>query len=259
MAKTGSAQVESKNRRLVSTSGIFKTHRNRMQHKGERESLGRLQLRISPPKRKSQRKNEHRLSKEFSGNIEQAGKHIMERAVSELDTARDELVARTRSTAQEAWSRMQTVDASIYDIAKPLDNEVLELTRKDGTVFNPTLGKRINAYRHFVKREEEVLCGLYGQWSDISRQIDDFARQYLGHSRVRGVVFAPTADDAGFESAEHQNLVTMLKGEKQRVLDIAAAAGEKAMKAVRANEKQLKLENQQRMQEIYDSMFDEGN
>ncbi|KAI4137833.1 MAG: hypothetical protein LQ341_004968 [Variospora aurantia] len=172
-----------------------------------------------------------------SGNLEQARKHIMERAVAELDTTHDELVARTRSTAQEAWSRMQTMDASIHDIARPLDNEVLELTRKDGIVFNSTLGKRMNAYRHYVKREEEVLRGLYGQWSDVSRQIDDFASKYLGHSSEGGVIFAPTADDAEFEFAEHQNLVTMLKGEKQRVLDIAAAAGEKAMKAVRANEK----------------------
>ncbi|KAI4113825.1 MAG: hypothetical protein LQ345_005281 [Seirophora villosa] len=230
-----------------------------MQPTGGRESLARLQVPIPPPKRKREHKNEHRLVKKFSGHVEEARKHIKERAESELNTARDRLVAQIRTTSQEALGKMQKVDASTQDIARPLVNEVLELTRKDGTMFSSTLGKRISAYRHFVKREEEVLYGLCGRWSDLSRQIDDFASRYFGPGRVRSVVCAPATDDAGFETAEHQSLVAMLEQEKMRVLNIAAAAGERARKAVRANEKQLKLENQQRMQEIYDSMFDEGD
>lgn len=163
-------------------------------------------------------------------------KHIEKTTISELDAACNGLVTQTLSIMQSARDRMEEVDANTDNIAKPLSDELLELTRKDGTSITTSLGKRMKAYRELVTREEKTLNELFEQWVEVSRRIDDFGTKHFGPTGVKSLKSKTNADMAECEGGEEQEVVARLAAERKRVLDAAAAAGEKAMKAVRANE-----------------------
>lgn len=129
------------------------------------------------------------------------------------------------------------MDAKTSTITRPLNDEMLELTRKDGTIIKTTLGKRMSAYRKMVTHEGKTLDRLFEQWTEVSKQINDFAAKVFGSEGPRSLMSNPKAAIAGFETVEERQLVAELEAEKKRVQGAAAAAGEKAIEALKANEK----------------------
>lgn len=173
----------------------------------------------------------------FLASVEHSRKYIEGTSTGGLDTTRDGLVAQTRVVLQQARDRTQEVDTKFTALTRPLDDEILELTRKDGTIITTTLGKRMSAYRKMVTHEEKTLNRLFEQWTEVSNRINDFATTLFGSQRARSIMSNPDARIADFEIVEERELAAKLEAEKKRVQDAAAAAGEKAMKAVKANEK----------------------
>ncbi|KAL8944041.1 MAG: hypothetical protein Q9211_000747 [Gyalolechia sp. 1 TL-2023] len=251
--------LEHKKARNVSTSEIFKKHNRNTLVKDGRKRLTGLPLFLRPKKRKSKPKPEHPLSAEFSSAVEDSRKCIEEKNISQLDTARDDLVGQARRVMQHARDRIQEVEDGSNSLQRPLDEEVLELTRKNGTVITTTLGKRMNAYRELVKREEKSLHGLFEQYAEVARQIENFALICFGVSAPEGVLKKPAAGTVEYEDADQRDLVAALEAEKERVRIAAASVSERAVEAMMANEKELKLEDTRRLQQICESMFaDDG-
>ncbi|KAL8926451.1 MAG: hypothetical protein Q9208_002994 [Pyrenodesmia sp. 3 TL-2023] len=245
--------------RTISTSGIFKTHRRHKSPEDGKKSLAGSRLVTLPRLRKRRPKPKHWLSKQFSASVEHSRKHVEGVSTMGLNTARDALVTQTRIVLQEARDRRQEVDIKTGTITRPLTDEMLELTRKDETIIKTTLGKRMNAYRKMVTHEKKTLDRLFEQWAEVLKQINDFAVKVFGSEWPRSLISNPQAAIAGFETVEERQLLAKLEAEKKRVQGAAAAAGEKAMEALKANEKQLKLENQRRMQKFCDGIFDDGD
>lgn len=240
--------------RTISTSGIFRTHRRHKSPEDGKKSLAGSRLVTLPRLRKRRPRPEHWLSKQFSGqyclpgpirtadmlflaSIEHSRKHVEGVSTLGLNTARDALVTQTRIVLQEARDRRQEVDTKTGTITRPLTDEMLELTRKDETIIKTTLGRRMNAYRKMVTHEEKTLDRLFEQWAEVSKQINDFAVKVFGSEWPRSLISNPKAAIAGFETVEERQLLAKLEAEKKRVQGAAAAAGEKAMEALKANEK----------------------
>ncbi|KAI4156589.1 MAG: hypothetical protein L6R39_001099 [Caloplaca ligustica] len=255
MAKTKPThRPDGKQARTISTTGIFKKRESDTTAGGGRKGLVGSGLPPLSKKRKHKLKPEHWLSKEFSGrqsslqkiigadkllleSVEDARKQVESTIISELDSARDGLITQAQSTLRKARDRVQEVDVSTDDMTKPLLDEVLELTRKDGSVITSTLGKRMKAYREMVIREQKTLDALFEQWADVSRQIDDWATKHSGPRDATGIMSNSDTNMAESDTTDQRGLVARLEAERKRVLDAAAAAGEKAMRAVKANEK----------------------
>ena len=171
------------------------------------------------------------------GAVETSRKSIEEKTLSQLDNARDGLIAQARSIMQQARDRMQKVDEHSNTLQKPLKDELLEVTRKNGSITTTTLGKRMGAYREFFNREEKKLEGLFVQWAEVSKQINDFAVEFFGPAALEKFLKDPSAGVPEPENADHRALMAALEAEKKRVQDTALSAGERAIEAMKANEK----------------------
>ncbi|KAL8941063.1 MAG: hypothetical protein Q9216_002471 [Gyalolechia sp. 2 TL-2023] len=248
---------DGKKARNVSTSGIFKKHKGNPSAEDARKGLTRLPRFLRPKKRNSKPKPEHPLSVEFSYTAEDSRKHIDEKNKSQLDTARDGHIGQARRMMQHARDRIQEVDDSSKSLQGPLDDEVLELTRKNGAVVRMTLGKRMNAYRELVQREESTLHGLFEQYAEVSRQIERLALDWFGPSPPEAVLEKPAAETLDFEDKDQRDLAAVLEAEKERVWNAAVLVGERAIEATRANERESKLEDRRRLQQLCESMFAE--
>ncbi|KAL9006417.1 MAG: hypothetical protein Q9188_000822 [Gyalolechia gomerana] len=247
--------LEGKKACSVSTSGIFKKRGGGTLVKSGGKRLTGLPFFLRPKKRKPKPKPEHPLSAEFS--VEDSRKCIEDKNISQLGTARDDLVGQARRIMQHVRERMQEVEDSSNSLQRPLDDEVLEITRKNGAVITTTLGKRMNAYRELVKREEKSLHGLFEQYAEVSRQIENFALNCSGPSALEAVLKKPVAETLEFEDKDQRDLVAALEAEKERVRNAAISVGERAMEAMKANAKELKLEDRRRLQQLCESMFAE--
>ncbi|KAL8738985.1 MAG: hypothetical protein Q9181_000267 [Wetmoreana brouardii] len=260
MAKTRPEHAaKGKEARTVSTSAIFKKHDDRPSHKDGQKRLGALRLFPSPDKGKPNRKSEHPLSVAFSESVEMSRQSIEEKTLSRLDNARDKFVTQTRGIIQQARDRVQEADNSTKDLQKPIDDELLELTRKDGTTITVTLGKRMTAYRKLVNREQERLKELFEQWAEVTKEINSLATKLFGQRGVENFLKDPCAENLGVDDAERRGLMAELEAEKERVRSAALVVGGKAVEAMKASEKDLETKHRTRMLQLCNSIFAEDD
>ena len=135
---------------------------------------------------------------------------------------------------------MQNADNSTKTLLRSLDDELLELTRKDGTVVTMTLGKRIDAYRKLVLREKENLNRLFARWDEVSREINGLAVKFFGAEGVEKILKSGSGDMAElppFVDAEQRALMAEVEAEMERAKVAAAAIGAKAVEAMKTAEK----------------------
>ncbi|KAL8841030.1 MAG: hypothetical protein Q9170_001055 [Blastenia crenularia] len=173
----------------------------------------------------------------LSGGVEQSRASIEKKITFQLNAARDGLATQTRGIVQQAKGRIQEVDDSSKSWQNPLHDELLEFTRKNGSIVTTTLGKRMSTYRDLVRREEKRLHGLHEQYAQVSKRIEDFTTKHLGTMPLESLLKKPTAETPEWEDLDRQNLKAALEAEKRRVEDTASSVGEKAMEAMKANEK----------------------
>ncbi|KAL8784669.1 MAG: hypothetical protein Q9213_003839 [Squamulea squamosa] len=223
----------------ISTSGIFKQHKSHAPLKNGRHHPNGLQsfpiLKSKSSKRKH--KTEHPLSEAFSDAIEHSRQSIENKTKARLDEVRDALITQNRSIMHNARHRIEKVDSSTKDLQRPLDDELLELTRKDGTIVTMTLGKRMDAYRKLINREKENLNKLFEQWQDVSRKINSLASDLFGSEGVESILKGADAELPKLNSAEQRALMAEVEAEKERAQSAAAAIGVKAVKLMRSGEK----------------------
>lgn len=251
--------LEGKKACKVSTSGIFKKRESDTAIKDGHKRLRDLPLFLRPKKRKPKPKPEHPLSAEFSSAVEDSRKCIEEKNTSQLDSARDDLIFQALGTMQHARNRMQQAHDSDKSLQRPLDDELLELTSRNGAVITMTLGKRMNYYRKLVKKEEDKMDGLFEQYAKVSSQIQNMSMNYSGFSALETASKKPRAKTPRFENVDQRDLVAALEAEKERVWKAAGSVGEKAIAAMRANEKELQLQDKRRLQQLCESMFGEDD
>ncbi|KAL8702204.1 MAG: hypothetical protein Q9224_000119 [Gallowayella concinna] len=192
--------------------------------------------------------------------IEDSRQSIDTKTTSRLDAARDALIAQTRTIMQDARDQMQRVDSSSKDLQKPLEDELLEFTRKDGTVITMTLGKRMKAYRKLVDREQENLDSLSAQWQEVSNELSNFIIKLFGPKGVESILGGTDANLAEIDSAQQQALIAQLEAEKERAQIAAAGIGAKAIKMMKQGEKDLTVKHKNNMLQLCNTMFgaDEG-
>ncbi|KAL8660045.1 MAG: hypothetical protein Q9226_000123 [Calogaya cf. arnoldii] len=170
-------------------------------------------------------------------NIEDSRQKIWEGTKARLDDVRDALVSQTHSTMHDLQERMQKDYNTTKDLQRPLDDELLELTRKDGTVITMTLGKRIDAYRKLVNREKQNLNHLFEQWQEVSREINTITTELLGSEGAEDILKGTDVEVLEFDSAEQRALMAELEAEMERARTAAAAIGAKAVKLMQTGEK----------------------
>lgn len=246
--------LKGKKARKSSTSGIFKKHRGNTPVKDSRKRLNGPPFFLRPRKRKPKPKPEHPLSVEFSsvwndllgksnteivmlGAVENSRKCIEKMNTLQLNSARDGLIVQAQGIVQHAQDRIREGDNSNNSLRRPLSDEVLELTQKNGTVITTTLGKRMNAYRELVKREEKRLEGLFEKHAEVSSEIENFALDCFGSTSSELILKNSAAETLKFDNTDQRELAAALEAEKERVQKAADAVGEKAIEAMRANEK----------------------
>ncbi|KAL8853218.1 MAG: hypothetical protein Q9221_001952 [Calogaya cf. arnoldii] len=221
----------------TSTSGISKKHKFHVQLKNGHQHPTGPQYPSVPKSNKRKHRTQHPLSGLFSDNIEDSRQKIWEGTKARLDDVRDALVSQAHSTMHDLQERMQKDYNSTKDLQRPLDDELLELTRKDGTVVTMTLGKRIDAYRKLVNREKQTLNKLFEQWQEVSREINTFTTELFGSESAENILKGTDTEVPGFDSAEQRALMAELDAEMERARTAAAAIGAKAVKLMQTGEK----------------------
>ncbi|KAL8727398.1 MAG: hypothetical protein Q9166_006070 [cf. Caloplaca sp. 2 TL-2023] len=241
----------------VSTSGIFEKLKTHDQLRNGRQRLtGRRSFLVSQSS-KRKRKVQHPLAEAFSGTVEESRRSIENGTKTRLDTVRDALITQNRAILQTARDRSDKADNSSRELQRPLDDELLELTRRDGTVITMTLGKRMNAYRKLVDRERENLNKLFEQWQEVTSEINSFATELFGPKGIESILGNTNAELPVFETADLRALMAQLEAEKDKARAVAAAIGAKAIKAMEAGEKDLTVKHKQNMLQLCNSMFGE--
>ncbi|KAL8953806.1 MAG: hypothetical protein Q9222_000371 [Ikaeria aurantiellina] len=191
--------------------------------------------------------------------VENSRQTIEQNTVSKLSTARDELIAQSRGAFEYARARMQQASNSLDTTLKSCDDEVLELTRRDGTTLTTTLGQRIMTYRKLVSREDEHLKDLFRQRSKVSQQITQLSAELLGPMRDEHTSKSSESEAPGSFAAEKRALMMAMEAEKERVRLAAEKLSREAIQATKASEKDLKTKHQQAMLEICNSLFHEDD
>ncbi|KAL8857314.1 MAG: hypothetical protein Q9178_006080 [Gyalolechia marmorata] len=264
----------------ASTAGIFKQHKSHVPSKDRRQQRPKAlrSVPISKP-HKHKHKTQHPLSEAFSGTqspskslqnpgilnpifpdtIEESRQSIEERTTSRLDTIRDALISQTHSLMHNARERMQNAENSAKALLRSLDDELLELTRKDGTVVTMTLGKRIDAYRKLVLREKENLGRLFARWEEVSSEINGLAVTFFGAEGVEKILKGGSnmAELPDFVDAEQRALMGEVEAEMERAKVAAAAIGAKAVEAMKAAEKELTAKHKNNLLQLCNTMFGE--
>ncbi|KAL8813356.1 MAG: hypothetical protein Q9200_000312 [Gallowayella weberi] len=243
--------------RYVSTSSTFKKYGTHLPIKDNRRYNGLRQFPFSETS-KRKRRTEHPLSEAFSGTIEESRRSIDNQISSRLGTVRDTFIAQTHTVLQETRDQVQKVDSSSKDLQRPLEDELLEFTRKDGTVVTMTLGKRMNAYRKLVDQEKENLDRLSMQWQEVSKEINNFVTQLFGPEGIESILRGGTdAIMVEMDGAEQQALMARLEREKERARIAAAEIGAKAIMMMKQGEKDLTVKHKNNMLQLCHSIFGE--
>ncbi|KAL8874186.1 MAG: hypothetical protein Q9174_000452 [Haloplaca sp. 1 TL-2023] len=173
-----------------------------------------------------------------------------EKSQSRLDNIRDRLITRTQDIMQDAHDCMTQATDSSQDLQKPIEDAVLEFTRKDGTVTTTSLGDRMHAYRRLVNREQKRLDELFTQRAGVQKEIDSLFAELLkpmGSHDLKDLM----AGSPMLDRVAQGKLFEELEAEKQRVKDASEAVGKKAIKAMEAGEKELASKYKQQMQKIW--------
>ena len=138
---------------------------------------------------------------------------------------------------QDARNCLLQATNSSQDLQKPIEDAVLEFTRKDGTVTTTSLGDRMHAYRKMVNREQKRLDELFTQRADVEKSIDYLFAGILGPNDSQVFFKDPKAVAPMPDQVAQERLLEELEAEKQRVKDASEALGKKAIKAMEAGEK----------------------
>ncbi|KAL8757967.1 MAG: hypothetical protein Q9199_001818 [Rusavskia elegans] len=216
-----------------------------------------LQYPSIPKLNQRKQRPQHPLLGAFSENVQESRQKIEEETKARLDDIRDALVCKTHSIVHGLQDRMQKDHNSSKDLQRPLDDELLELTRKDGTVVTMTLGKRIDAYRKLVHREKQNLNRLFEQWQEISREINNLTTEFFGTEGAENVLKGTDMELPEFDSAEHRTLMAQLEAEMERAQAEAAAIGTKAVKLMKTGEKDLTVKHNNKFIQACNTMFGE--
>ncbi|KAL8901542.1 MAG: hypothetical protein Q9192_000486 [Flavoplaca navasiana] len=221
---------------FASTSGIFKKLGADPKSKDGRQRP----LSATKPNKRRHR-TEHPLSSIFTvvaDNVEESRQKIEHGTNARLNNVRDALIAQTLSSISEVRDRKQKVDNSCKDLERPIDDEVLELTRKDGTAVTMTLGKRMDAYRKLLKRENQNLNGLFEQWQEVSKEINSLITDLFGPEGAESILKGGTHTELPeFDSVEHRALMAEMQAEQEKAQAAAVAIGAKAVKLMKTGEK----------------------
>ena len=174
----------------------------------------------------------------ITDNVEESRQKIEQGTSSRLENVRDTLITQTLSSVHEARDRKQMVDNSCKELERPLDDELLEFTRKDGTTVTTTLGKRMDSYWKILEREKQNLGGLFEQWQEVSKEINSLITNLFGPEGADTLLKARTNIELPeFNSAEHRALMAEMQAEKEKAQAAAAAIGAKAVKLMKTGEK----------------------
>ncbi|KAL8928376.1 MAG: hypothetical protein Q9172_000968 [Xanthocarpia lactea] len=245
----------------TSTAGIFKQHKSHVQSKDRRQQRPKALRSVPIPKpHKHKHKTQHPLSEAFSDTIEESRQSIEKRTTSRLNTIRDALISQTHSLMHSARERMQNADNSTKALLRSLDDELLELTHKDGTVVTMTVGKRIDAYRKLLLREKENLNRLFARWEEVSSEINGLAMTFFGAEGVEKILKGGSGDKAelpDFVDVEQRALMVEVETELERAEVAAAAIGARAVEAMKTAEKELTIKHKHNMLQLCNSMFGE--
>lgn len=172
-----------------------------------------------------------------SENIEESRQRIEKQTTARLATVRDDLVTEMHTIVQDARDQTQRIDSSSEDVQRPLDDELLEFTRMDGTVVTMSLGKRMNAYRKLFNREQQNWDRLSTEWQEVTQEINDLATEIFGPKGVESILKSTGAGLPESSKQEEPALVAELEAEKERARVAAAAIGAKAIKKMKTGEK----------------------
>ncbi|KAL8695304.1 MAG: hypothetical protein Q9218_000203 [Villophora microphyllina] len=258
MAKTKPEhQTKDKKARIFSTNAIFKKNNKGTSNIDSRKRL--VGLRLCPTsikgktKHRARHQNPHSVA--FDETIKESRHAIEERTLSRLENVHNGLVGQVHDIMEHTRQRMEDAESHVDQLRRSLDDDLLELTRKDGTITTVTLGERMKAYRRLLSREQNRLEGLFEQWKEVSKAINDIAIQVFGAQIGKDFTRDPDVENPLHEHVELRALEDKLKAESERAKSGALALGEKAVKVMKASEKDLDSRNKIRMLQICESMF----
>ncbi|KAL9001220.1 MAG: hypothetical protein Q9169_000404 [Polycauliona sp. 2 TL-2023] len=238
MAKNrGSPARPRKSVGFTSISGIFKKPKTHAPSHHEQQRPTSLQALPAPTSKKRKHRAEHPLSAAFSDNIESSRQKLSQETNTRLDDVHNAHLTQIQSSIRSVRDRTSQIDIDSRTLQRPLDDELLEFTRKDGTTITMTLGKRIDAHRKLLNREKANLDRLFEQERSCEKEIESLVADIFGPHGAAPVLRGTDATLLEFESAEQLALKAELRAEIQRAQTAAAAIGAKAIKLMKTGDK----------------------
>ena len=154
-----------------------------------------------------------------------------------MQSVHKDLTAEADKIGQHAQEQMQAIAQKSNDILKPLDDEILELVRKDGAVITVSLKERLDFYRKLIAKEEKSLVELSRELAKVQKEIDDFAVEVFGAAGAKILRHVQDGKVPRLESAEQKQIEDEVEREQKHCLDAVAKLGEEAIKEMKGAEK----------------------
>ncbi|KAI4259384.1 MAG: hypothetical protein LQ352_000793 [Teloschistes flavicans] len=261
MAKTKPGHAAKDNKaRTFSTSAVFKNTKPNSNPDNQKRLVG---LRLCPGSTKSKPKRTPKLqnprSVAFNETILESRQAVEERTLSRLEKVHDGLVGQTHEIMKHTRQRIGEAENHENRLQRPLDDELLELTRKDGSITTVTLGERMKAYRRLLAQERKSLEGLFEQVVEVSQKINAVAITLCGLPEGQDRIKDLDTGRPGKADAELRALKEKLKAEGERAKSGTFALGAKAVKSMTASEKDLDSKQKTRMLQLCERMFDDDD
>ncbi|MCJ1454982.1 hypothetical protein MMC28_005335 [Mycoblastus sanguinarius] len=208
----------------------------------------------STKKRKAKQLPEHPLAAAFSDSIQQSREHIQNKASDEVDAAFFGVSQRLEESNDHFHHLEQDAIEVTEALQYPLQDQTLEWISKDGKQSGETvLGRRMKTFQKTVEAEEEALQRQLDEWVKVQDEIRRVALEVVGPEGLERMM-AGNLDTTTFTSVEQREMTEEIEVEKKRFKEQIEQAGKVSMKAMKDNEKQLKLK-QREVEESFMAML----
>ncbi|KAL9583832.1 MAG: hypothetical protein Q9212_002483 [Teloschistes hypoglaucus] len=255
--KPGHAGEDSK-ARTFSTSAIFKKNTKVNSNTDNRKRL--VGLRLCPGSIKSKPKHKPKFqnprSIAFDQTLLESRQAVEDRILSRLEKVHDAFVGQTREMMEDARQRIEEAESQNDRLQRPLDDELLEFTRKDGSITTVTLGERMKAYRKLFSQEQNRLERLFEHGVEVSKKINTVAITLFGVPAGQDSI---KDSDGGRGVTELRALKEKLEAERERAKSSALTLRAKAVKTMTASEKDLAFKHKTRMLRLCETMFEDDD
>ncbi|MCJ1243445.1 Nuclear envelope morphology protein 1 [Trapelia coarctata] len=263
--------MASKSKKTVSIYSLFKKHSaSDKEHVRCLDKSGRI------TKASHQKKHaivpEHILARDFSGMIANACKvswvdeiptekieisraQILQDATTRLDSTHHILLERLATTSAQSANFVEEAMTARDDLARPLAEEKLQFTGKDGKPSGMVLlGDRMKRFKKVIMKEEKELAALWKEWAEVQELIAGVGVELLGSHAMEVLGQQLVEPTTGTDSVDSGKAAQEIEGEKEKLKQEIETMSNGLIEKTYTSEKEMDTKTQKQRQDFLSAL-----